>query len=287
MDKTKEASVINNRTHIENIFSGYKSGENSTINFYGPTKDELKEMMPKTVSLSDDDMEKLADKVSVKILEKTTGVLTGIKDNSKQQETKQELELVIEKLKKELEEKNKILESNGTKATFPCPYCGYYEERKVLDGECRCSICGHGFKNIDPTEDKAKYNDWKEKHKAKLKRVSKEPLPPLYRMKLEKYAVSDKGVLIIPNKTCEEKEVVTTIAFCKPNIGDELSIERLTHVKTLVLSEGVQIDIKNPYEGKIPFSDLMKLENVLIWDANNKGYKKDEEILKQIKGEQA
>lgn len=233
----------------------------------------------------------------------------------------QEYETYISKSKDEivkLQDKLMGLMSNGATSLCPCSYCGYKppkeKPRMVVDGYCRCEICGKPFIDLNPDmsnissekaadllallaeSEKKKEADgitgnakkWKKLHTAELEGVSAGVHSGLYRMKLGKYTVSSNGVLIIPNKTwdCKDEDEpnITEIAFCQPNTDDDAGKERLSRVKTLFLKDGVTL---GKYEGHYPF-DIDGLERVMRWRRNEeegKGYyEEDQSTYNLIKG---
>ena len=204
----------------------------------------------------------------------------------------------LEKTNKEYESRIKELESilaellpATDRAIFPCPYCGVNAERPVINGEAHCTVCGHRYGEktvgIDLTVSSAEEvrsafkesisllskigtdgkgegpTTWRALHSALLERVSGKE--PYYRMKLdENHRPSSKGLLIIPNKTYDGKDV-KEISFCEPNTTDKYGIARMKDVKTVILSNGVKLlDTDACYNGQQPFADknVEKMEDL-------------------------
>ncbi len=204
--------------------------------------------------------------------------LDRIKEADKE---KQELKIVQEQQQMEIER----LKHDGQCVTFPCPYCGSIEERKVISGECQCEICKNRFFGINPDmsansdgcvkkeiegnirSDKNKAEKWKEQHRAKLVLVGG-PNNDFYRINtLGEYTVSSEGILIIPNQT-EDGKTITRMAFCEPN--DKTSIERLKKVTTIILENGIEEALYcHPKDGmQYPFSKRKEFTRIIKWDEN-------------------
>ena len=108
----------------------------------------------------------------------------------------------------------------------------------------------------------------------------------LYRMKLNKDTVSGMGVLIIPDKTFDNKKV-SKIAFCQPNTDDKNSQERLSRVETLFFESGLEKELSNKFDKKYPFSEITGLRRVMCWNSKKNCYEENNKILLKIKGEAA
>ncbi len=222
-------------------------------------------------------------------------------DSAISSDEREKLECEFEKLRKKLNETLHELEiatsSGEMSAILPCRYCDTKAGRKIIGGECVCTVCGHRYHLVDPnisefsdkqieTDIQEVYNyctsykenemgvAWKKLHIAELEEVSPDVYSGLYRMRLGKYTVSSNGVLIIPNKTWDDKKI-TEIAFCQPNTNDKEGQERLLQVKTLFLSEGITV---TEYDGEKPFTKtkFKGLEKVMKWDGD--GYVVDTEL---------
>lgn len=224
-------------------------------------------------------------------------------DSAISSDEREKLECEFEKLRTQLNETLHELEiatSTGEMSPIlPCRYCGTKAERKIIGGECVCTVCGHRYhldpniseftdKQIETDIQRVQYHSamdkenervvaWKKLHTAELEEVSPGVHSGLYRMKLDKYTVSSNGVLIIPNKTWdlkdEDKTNITEIAFCQPNTYDKEGLEQLSRVRTLFLSEGIKV---TEYGGEKPFSQIKGLEKIMKWDGD--GYVVDDEL---------
>lgn len=190
-----------------------------------------------------------------------------------------------------------------------CPFCGYRALRKVIGGKCSCEACGHPFTGLDPnvkdisddklleglqSQDKTDGEQWRTRHMARLEKVGE----GFYRMKIEPYTVSSKGVLIIPpfdtasdtpegdKKNWHKGDRISQIDFCEPNTNDAESWKVLKErtVKTLLLPEGVEI---GKYNEVIPFSEMKdSLIRVLRYGSNEEA-EDDMSTLNLIHGLQA
>ena len=234
---------------------------------------------------------------------KITMVAPGTFESCISSDEREKLECEFEKLRTQLNETLHELEiatSTGEMSPIlPCRYCGTKAERKIIGGECVCTVCGHRYhldpniseftdKQIETDIQRVQYHSamdkenervvaWKKLHTAELEEVSPGVHSGLYRMKLDKYTVSRNGVLIIPNKTWdlkdEDKPNITEIAFCQPNTYDKEGLEQLSRVRTLFLSEGIKV---TEYGGEKPFSQIKGLEKIMKWDGD--GYVVDDEL---------
>ena len=206
------------------------------------------------------------------------------------------MEASLIKMKNELEAQRKRhdeeirnLKLSGVHRIQACPICKAVEDRMVVAGQCLCSVCGHEFKELDPTGknniDNEEGEQWRKDHAATLELVA--PIDAkgqykLYRMKISgDHTVSNNNCLIIPNKTYDNNEI-KNIDFCQPNTNDKLSRERYGSVKTLFLTQG--INLKNGWRNEqYPFSDMQNLERIMVWKDKDNGYVEDNELLEKIK----
>lgn len=192
----------------------------------------------------------------------------------------EQVELQLQKKIRELE----IERSNGqVTPNMPCLFCGYKAERKVIGGECVCSVCGHRFTDISPDisnvsdEQVKKGSDWKILHTAELEKVSEDIGNTLYRMRIGPYTVSSAGVLIIPSRDNTGKRI-SKVAFCQPNTDDKKGNEMLLKVRKLFLGDGVTL---SEFNGRYPFAEIIGLESVMKRDGD--GFVEDQETLQKIK----
>lgn len=210
--------------------------------------------------------------------------------NGANKEAEEKLEKQIKyykEVEKQLKEEIGNLKLNGQHLTQACPICKAVEDRMVVAGQCLCSVCGHEFKELDPTGknniDTEEGEQWRKDHAATLELVA--PIDAkykLYRMKISgDHTVSNNNCLIIPNKTYDNNEI-KNIDFCQPNTNDKLSRERYGSVKTLFLTQG--INVKNGWRNEqYPFSDMQNLERIMVWKDKDNGYVEDNELLEKIK----
>lgn len=194
----------------------------------------------------------------------------------------------------ELAEKLKIEKSSGAdRDERACPWCGYYDNRKIIGDECVCGICGHRFpvKDVDPNmryrwftpeQEQEMISRWKENHTAVLEKVSENK----YRMKIPSRAVGDDKILIIPSEFTypqdAEDKTITRIDFCQPNTDDEEGRKQLLNVKKLFLEGGIKI---GEFHDVVPFSEIKGLEKVMTMKWDVKGFKEAaDNTLEKIKG---
>ncbi len=235
-----------------------------------------------------------------KVLQNTNG--------PEEEKYKQKLNEKICKLQqsaKAMELQLQIAAQEGGAVEEACPYCGYVELRGIVGDKCQCDCCGKTFNRKDVNLKEV--DEWRQRHTAKLENVycikEEDSSKTHYfcRMKLDQNTVSHKGVLIIPSIPPETTVPETTapkvwfgdkltlsdgkvkIAFCKPNIDDEVGLERMRRIKTLILPSNIFL---TKFNDAFPFSEgIDDLEMVLRFDEKEKKCTLDKETLKQIKKE--
>ena len=202
----------------------------------------------------------------------------------------QELSQNYEETIKNLQLQLQIAKDNGQAAEEACPYCGYVELRGVVGDMCQCDCCGKTFNREN--ENKKKVDSWRKKHTAILENVTNEEKQCLCRMQLEGDTVSNKGVLIIPSPSKAPKDKwfgyipappdnKFRLAFCQPNIDDEVGWERMRRIKTLILPNDM---ILTDFNDTFPFSDgIDDLEKVLKFNEELNECVEDVETLSRIK----
>ena len=173
---------------------------------------------------------------------------------------------------------SKYLLNEGLGGPFACPYCGAKEDRRLNDDQyCRCSVCNNKFLAVSPffpAEDfgrendvllatEEKIEDWRTKHKAIFKAISKGN----YRITISEETRKD-GILIIPETDTDGAVIrcINSTQFWQDN-SSETPID-VSDVRYLLIGCNINSIGENATQ---TFAQLYKLKAVVFCDIDDRG----------------